>query len=430
MGKSGEALYHALLSLVLRNEGIEALAAVFSMTIDAITIILDQDLKMLVSSEGAVTSVGEEIKRALLKRTSDLREQGNIVRLDDGRGSFVQPIQAGGEVLGYLCILYKEGELERIDDEIVEQAALVMALDFQKRQAVKEIERRYLNDFIRDLLEGRFESRANAFHRGAIYKWDLTKAQVLFAFKLITPSGEGVTYASINDKMLFLQKLEKVIRGADILQPHRFLVAYLGDVNAMILSPTSEKSTEIKEEAIKIANSLIPELQKVVKGQDMVVKIGISSVCYDFFELPSAFEEAMESIQMNAERDLPNNVIHYDDLGISRLLMRVREIEELERYREKYLGELIRYDREHATELLKTLDVMIKTDGNMKNAAQELFIHYNTLRYRLRRIRELSGVEFSSWEMVARVAVALQAHQLLQAREKDEQGRKRPFVTQ
>jgi purine catabolism regulator len=78
--------------------------------------------------------------------------------------------------------------------------------------------------------------------------------------------------------------------------------------------------------------------------------------------------------------------------------------------------------------LLKTLSVVIETDGNMKNAAEKLFIHYNTLRYRLHRIKELAGIDFSSWKKVARVALAIQVYHIIQARKKGEEARRAPFV--
>jgi len=428
--QTGESLYQLLLNLVLREKGLDALATAFSGIIGSSVFLLDREFNLLTTSDKSAAPLYKELKARLLEDHVAIHDQATILDLGHERdlSCFLQPIQVGTAIYGYLCILDDPRKLHGMDVTTVEQAALVMALDFQKRMAVEEIERRYLNDFVRDLLEGRMESRSNALHRGSIYKWDLTKPQVLFVIRLVTPSGQGISHVSIQAKMHYLQKLEKVIRKAISSHANRYLVAHFGDVNVMLLVPKSETTASIKEESIQVARQLITHLQKVIENQDMVVKIGISRVCYDFFELPTAFHEAVESIQMSIQMDLSNEIVHYDDLGINRLLLRISDTEELKRYCEEHLGELIRYDEEHETNLLKTLSAVIETDGNLKAAADKLFIHYNTLRYRLRKIKELSGIDFTSWKKVARVVLALQVYHILQAREKDKEARWAPFV--
>jgi len=137
------------------------------------------------------------------------------------------------------------------------------------------------------------ESRSNAFI-GVLFISGISRnRKLLFAIKLVTPLGQGISYASIEAKMHYLQKLEKVIRSVIIAHSNRYLVAHLGDVNVMLLIPKSETPASIKEESIQIARRLIPQLQKGIENHDMVVKIGISRACYDFFDLPTAFHEAV-----------------------------------------------------------------------------------------------------------------------------------------
>ena len=59
------------------------------------------------------------------------------------------------------------------------------------------------------------------------------------------------------------------------------------------------------------------------------------------------------------------------------------------------LGALIDYDITHRSELVKTRAVYLDCGGNYNNTARALFIHRSTLRYRLRRIREVSGYDLS-----------------------------------
>jgi sugar diacid utilization regulator len=296
---------------------------------------------------------------------------------------------------------------------------MVIALEFQKRLAVDEIERRYLNDFVRDLLEGRIESKSSAVHRGIIYNWDVTKPQVLFAISLVTSMGHGVSHPSIASKIQYLKRIEKAIQV--VMANHSrasYLVAHFGDVNVMLLVPSSSSPMATKQETMKLAKVLLFQLQRALDDQTLIVKIGISRTCNDLFALPAAFREALEALMMNVELNSAGMIVHYDDLGVSRLLMRIDDAAEMERFCDEYLGKLIEYDLAHGTDLLKTLCIVIETDGHLKEAAQELFIHYNTLRYRLKKIKEIAGLEFSSWREIAQIMLAVEVYRILQIRKK------------
>lgn len=417
-----EKLHKRLLDVILKGGSLDSLVAELAEYLDLPAFVLDDELRLLSCSDEQLERVAVAVSAAL--KDSFLPAAGSHALVTEEVSGevypiYVEPIKAGENLYGYLCAVGRERQISSLDASLVGEAALIIALDFQKRLAVAEIERRYLNDFVRDLLEGRIENRSVGLHRGSIYGWDLSKPQLLFAIKLITPAGHGVLHPSVEGKMRYLLRLEKLLReGMTACSREEYLIAHMGDVTIMLLVPRSPAYAEAKRESLEIAGCILSCLERGLCDQDLVIKIGISRVCYDFMRLPAAFRDALEAVQLNMELDPSSAVIHYDDLGIGRLLMRLSDTEELERYCEDYLGDLIRYDRSRGTELLKTLSVVIATDGNLKEAAQKLFVHYNTLRYRLQKIKEVAGIEFSSWQEVARVDVALEAYRILQARRK------------
>jgi purine catabolism regulator len=72
------------------------------------------------------------------------------------------------------------------------------------------------------------------------------------------------------------------------------------------------------------------------------------------------------------------------------------------------LGPLLEYDREHDSELVKTLRVFLEQNQNLARTAKALFIHYNTMRYRLERIREMLGEPLEQPQQRLSIEVALQ----------------------
>lgn len=81
----------------------------------------------------------------------------------------------------------------------------------------------------------------------------------------------------------------------------------------------------------------------------------------------------------------------YHDLGIFKLLIEIPE-KVLTSFYDEILGELCAYDNRHSAELLKTLDIYLE-NGNITHTAENLFTHRHTIRYRLAKIKELTGLD-------------------------------------
>jgi hypothetical protein len=76
-------------------------------------------------------------------------------------------------------------------------------------------------------------------------------------------------------------------------------------------------------------------------------------------------------------------------------------------FRAALLAPLLAYDRDHGTELVRTLEVFLACSGSWSKAAEAMFIHANSLRYRIRRIGELTGRDPRSLEDQAALLLAL-----------------------
>jgi DNA-binding PucR family transcriptional regulator len=84
-------------------------------------------------------------------------------------------------------------------------------------------------------------------------------------------------------------------------------------------------------------------------------------------------------------------VLHFDSLGVYRMLSSVTDPAGIEAYMNQQLGPLIEYDRQHHASLVLTLARYFDSGCNYDEAAAALSVHRNTLKYRLKRIRDLLG---------------------------------------
>jgi purine catabolism regulator len=133
-------------------------------------------------------------------------------------------------------------------------------------------------------------------------------------------------------------------------------------------------------------------------------------------DLGRSYEEAGSTLALGRELSGEDFVLEHEELGVYRLLSRL-PLEELRRHRAEAIGPLLDYDRDHNGALVHTVEVFLRCDRNRVKAAEELFIHYNTLRYRLGQIDALTGGLGGDATARLNLELALCAHRLVLGRE-------------
>jgi hypothetical protein len=132
-------------------------------------------------------------------------------------------------------------------------------------------------------------------------------------------------------------------------------------------------------------------------------------------ELPerASFNEIMAEVfaRLLDERAEPDRY-EADESGIDRLMRHLRTDVELRRFCDEIIGPLIEHDRRRGGDLTRTLEVYLRNEGSGVATARELGVHYNTLRYRLRRIEDLVGLDRGPGSRVA-IEIALRALRVL-----------------
>jgi purine catabolism regulator len=103
---------------------------------------------------------------------------------------------------------------------------------------------------------------------------------------------------------------------------------------------------------------------------------------------------ALEAVRLR-NGDAPE-VAGYEDLGAFQLLLSIQDDDALSSYCRSVLGPIEEGEGEYGDELVRSLDVFIEHNGHWEKAAAALYCHRHTLRYRIRRIEQLTGRDFSS----------------------------------
>jgi DNA-binding PucR family transcriptional regulator len=119
----------------------------------------------------------------------------------------------------------------------------------------------------------------------------------------------------------------------------------------------------------------------------------MSSVCVGEESFAAGFAEARQALVGTAVIKREHAVTSYEDLGAYKYLLKVALEGGVRDRTVEAVGHLLEYDRQRGSSLVATLEEFLSRRGNISATSEALFVHPNTLRQRLRRIAELSGLD-------------------------------------
>lgn len=122
-------------------------------------------------------------------------------------------------------------------------------------------------------------------------------------------------------------------------------------------------------------------------------RIGISEKQEGLGALASCYKQCVAAL--SAGKINGRRVAFYDDIGIYKLIFGVEDRGVLKDYVDKTLGELIKFDSSNASDHIPTLKAYLEHSGSVRQTAEKLGVHRNTVNYKLRAIREILGIELN-----------------------------------
>jgi len=180
----------------------------------------------------------------------------------------------------------------------------------------------------------------------------------------------------------FNRSLAEVFKATAPIEKNTVLIPMRYDTVALIRTNHSEE-----DDAAEYAMAVIETLE-VENGIKVVC--GIGNCKHSWQMLPESFEEAREALETAKKSYHNGKVFQYKEQFLERLLAEVPP-EEQRRIRSRYFTPEIR--KLLNEEMMETLHIFFRNDLNISTASRQLFIHRNTLLYRLEKIRKLTGLD-------------------------------------
>jgi sugar diacid utilization regulator len=334
-------------------------------------------------------------------------------RVADGE-LFWTPIGAGAPA-GYLWLDLEGGNLRPEDVVLLYWARRVLEAELGKERIRLETELAARGDFVDDLVSGHYGSVELLLQRARYLGADLAEG----ALVMVVDIDDFARYlARRRPKEPAIQELKRRLADAVRLQTRQlfsnFLLGPRSDNVILFLGfAEGEGPKDLPEKAQQLAKGI----QRYVKGllPDLTVSVGIGGFKQDPSQLPDAYSEAGVALEIGHRIHGPSSVSTFGRTGTYKLLFRVLQEnpDELEAFYGETLEPVVHYDSRYGTELVQTLITYLGNDASTVRTAGDLFAHRHTIRYRLDRVGELTGLDVDKSEDRERLTLGIKAMQLL-----------------
>ena len=361
------------------GSGLPEVTRAISRALDASVVVVDASGSVL-----AVAAASPADERAVLA-------QGDVTEL-----------RAGGEVVGELR---HRARGEAPAPALIRWLATLLALEVDRARAPERASEAAVAGFIHDLLERKVTDRENIVARGKELGADLEAGgSVVVARAHPQVPEEGDWRARV---------LAIVERGARAGVTHALaapadLAGRPGnhDGETLVIVPGDDPAV-----AQRVAEAVRRELESNLTSYSIAV--ALSRPARNPADIHRAGSEAL--LAANVAEAQGTQLLSFEDTGAYRLLLPAMSEDpaELRRFHDETVAPLVAYDEQYDTELVRTLESFLDADGNVAKTASKLYTHRHTIRYRLERVRELTGLDVGSTDGRERLGLGLKAMRVL-----------------
>ncbi|MFF0763555.1 PucR family transcriptional regulator [Streptomyces sp. NPDC003631] len=300
----------------------------------------------------------DEMLHAVAREAGPARMKDRLITL----------IRPHGKILGVLALVDPRDEADEHTVLAMEHAATALAPELAHLRNLAEVELRLHRELVDDLLAGTDE--ASAYARSEAVGHDLHRSHYVVVVQWSNRTADdsfaqtvGRAASNVGMRSLLTRRSDHVVLVADD-RPH-----------ARALYEALARETGSRSGAI-----------------------GVSAPCDCLDDIPHRYQEAQRALEVRRYSCERYGTTFFDELGLYRILGPGNDYQELETFVHEWLGQLIDYDSRHHTAMVETLSRYFDCGGNYDETAESLAIHRSTLRYRLQRIRDISGKDLVNVE--------------------------------
>lgn len=416
--KRSKLIHDELMTVLLHGGGLDSIAKSLASLLNCMVFIEDESFNILTyfTNHGPCDELSNEIlkvKAVPLKVIKELKDRKILnelkmykkpykVHIKSIPNSFPRvmvPIVIDDEVYGYICLVENNSKITEHDIIATEQASTIAALEFFKQQTIKEAEGKAKRDFLDNLVTGYVDNIGLIKSRLELYGICLKPKIAVILISMNYEDATEIEYSNFkrieeamdseNKNYVIFKKREKIIviysMGLDLDQRKRY-----DKINIIV-------------------KHILNQLKSYKK-----VKIGISDIIDTISDIPKGYQQAKRALEIDETvKNKFNGVIFYKDVWIYDVLTNKNSKLDLIKFCDDKVFKLMEWDLKSEENLLETLTVYLENMGKRKVTSEKLYIHRNTLNYRLNKIREILDWDLNDSSNRLRLEISLKIANIL-----------------
>lgn len=333
------------------------------------------------------------------------------LKLDKPR--VIAPIVTGRQILAYLTVIEDGPSLADQDLVTIEYAATVFALEIVKEKAALEFSLRLKDDLLVNLLDGSYGSDSSILTRAAYFGYNLATPHHVAVFNLDEFERIAERHRHNEDRIIDWQEHFFALIDSAVNRHLPGSAVARRNTNAIVLAAVPMANLDNSLDYLLPKCSLI---QQEIKRwlPEYSVSVGVGRLCSSLPDYQPSYWEARQALQISNALRQTHAVVPFERLGLYHFLLEAMDKEHLRAFSENALRTLADYDEKYHTDLLPTLRVLFAHNFNLRQSSDALFIHFNTLRHRFERIKEISNLDLDNAEVRLQLHLALKIQDLFQ----------------
>lgn len=316
----------------------------------------------------------------------------------------------------YLTVTASRNPFGDMDDITIENAVTALRQELFRLNSVVELEEKFQNDIITQLLNQKIHSRQELERAINHLGVPLDAAYRVLIFKLW--NEETGEFEKLNEKF----KYDNILKDAILSEFEDVRVR--NDVDKVIviqqIRPGQNQENyrrELKETTERIQRRIIH------KNKGLRVRAGVGKEVEGISNISYSYKEAGDSLEFigifaDDRDDRSPCIAFFSDMGIFKLLCKAESTRELYEYIPESLQKLLHYKKQQGQELILTLNTYLDRNQSLTKTAQELFVHYKTAAYRIDRITAITGIDFNNPSEVLAVRIGLIVYKMIKNMER------------
>ena len=313
------------------------------------------------------------------------------------------PIYSDKKKYGSIYIWEDNREITNVDLAVLEASTSLIALDMIKKISMYEMENNHKASFLDDLLVHDEERQRKSLANAEYFDFDVDAEHRVAVIRVLSGNSTISNSSLYKTNNSIVNILRRVSRDSSIK------VLFVNKCDSIVLVfelPVHEDGNYLQH-----LHSFVDSAMNALEAEGILsmVSIGMGRSYADATNLWKSFNEAGRAA---ACWNIDDARIHsYEDLGVYRFLSYEVLRPELVLFYNETLKVLVDYDHDRDSELVHTLSLYFRCGGNLKRLAEEMGVHYNTVAYRIQRIKELAHVSFDNADQMLNLQIALKIYE-------------------